>query len=137
MSSPALELQGAIVAVLKTDGALQTIMGGNVRLYQDVKPGTDFPYATIGDAQQLPDKAECINGSEIFLDIHVWSRAKGDPEVRNIAASISDALDEIALTLPNHACRLIEREDIRFLRDPDGITRHAVLTFRALTEPLT
>ncbi len=136
MSSPGLELQAAVVAALRASTALQVLLGSPVRLYQDVPDNPAFPYATIGDAQQLPDKAECINGSEIYVDVHAFSRGPGDAEIKNVAAAVSDSIDDVAMTLTNHRCLLIQRENAIFRKDPDTLTRHAILTFKALTEPL-
>ncbi len=138
MSSPGLEVQAAVVAALRASTALQGLLGSPVRLYQDVpdNPFVAGPYATIGDGQQLPDKAECIDGSEIFVDIHVFSRGKGDAEIKSIASAISDAVDDVALTLASHRCVQIQRENAIFRKDPDTLTRHSILTFKALTEPL-
>lgn len=136
MTSAPLELQAAITAALKASAPLQALIGSTIRLYQDVPANPTFPYATIGDAQQLNDQAECIDGSEIFLDVHAFSRASGDQEIKRIAAAVSDAIDGASLSLNNHRCVLIERDFIVFRKDADNTTRHAILTFKALTEPL-
>lgn len=134
---PDLELQGAIVAKLKADGALQALIGNPIRLYQDVPtPNTlTFPYVTIGEGQNVPDQVQCIDGSEIFVDLHVWSRATGFPECKRIAAAIEAALNDADLTLDSNRCVVILRDGARYLRDQDLVTKHAVITLRALTEP--
>lgn len=135
MSSPKIELQKAIVALLKADTTLRGLIGNPVKVFEQVPSPAPFPYVVISDAQQLPDKAECIDGSEIFIDLHVWSRATSDSEREAIAFAIEDVLDEAAITMTNHRCLVFERDNIIFRRDGDTSTRHAILTFRALTEP--
>ena len=134
---PDLQLQGAIVAKLKADTGLQALIGSPVRLYQDVPApaALTFPYVTIGEGQNVPDQVQCIDGSEIFLDLHVWSRATGFAECKRIAAIIESALNDAVLTLDDHRCVEIERDGARYLRDQDLVTKHGVVTFRALTEP--
>ncbi len=135
--SPKIELQGEIIGLLKADTALQSLVGNPVRLYQDVPAKPQFPYLVLADAQQLPDKAECINGSEIFIDLHVWSRMNNDSEREAITDAILDVLDEGQdnISMSSHRCLIFERDNVIFRRDSDNTTRHAVLTFRALTEP--
>jgi hypothetical protein len=140
MSSPDLALQAAIVTKLKADTTLQSLIGNPIRLYQDVPPFTAWPgaYVTIGESQLLPDKAGCIDGSEIYVTLNVWAQSPGYAEVKRIANAITDALDEQEdnLTIIEHKICLIQREEILFRRDTDNVTTRAIMTFRALTEPL-
>jgi hypothetical protein len=124
---PDLALQGAIVAKLKADMALQSLIGN--------PPSWTLAYVTIGEGQNVPDQVQCIDGSEIFLDVHVWSRATGFGECKRIAAVIESALNNTDLTLDDNRCVEIERDGARYLRDQDLVTKHGVITFRALTEP--
>lgn len=134
---PDLELQGAIVAKLKADTGLQALLGNPMRLYQDVPAPAAlvFPYVTIGEGQNVPDQVQCIDGSEIFVDVHVWSRSPGFAECKRIAAIIESALNDAILLLTDNRCIEIERDGARYLRDQDLETKHGVVTFRALTEP--
>jgi hypothetical protein len=95
-----------------------------------------FPYLQIGDDQVLPDDAECVDGSEIYVSVHVWSRAVGWLEAKKIAGQVRDALHLASLTITGHNLIEIRFRDARLLRDPDGKTRHIAMTFRALTEPV-
>lgn len=133
MSDPSLELQGAIVAALKANGALPTVVGG--RVYDAVPAGAVFPYITLGDGQVLPDKADCISGAEVILQVDVWSRSTGYPEVKTISKAVIVKLDDQPLTVPGQDIIVFEHESTRYLRDPDGLTRHAAITFRSLAFP--
>ncbi len=62
-TGPDLELQIAIVAVLRASADLKTLIGDPIRLYQSVPDGAAFPYITIGEGQCVPDVADCIDGS--------------------------------------------------------------------------
>lgn len=133
MSDPSLDIQGAVVAVLKSVGALPSVVGG--RVYDAVPPGATFPYISLGDGQVLPDKADCIDGAEVILQIDVWSRAVGYPEAKAIAKAVVAKLDDQPLSVPGQDVIVFEHESTRYLRDPDGLTRHAVITFRSLAFP--
>lgn len=139
MSMTALPLQGAIRSALAGDSALAALIED--RVFDKVPVDTAgkitarFPYITIFDMQVLDDGADCIDGEEVFIDIHVWSRGVGTVEAKQIAAAVKRVLDGADLDLGNGAALVdIRFQDARFLRDPDGLTTHSVVTFQALTE---
>lgn len=133
-----LDLQRAIVTRLKASTALQALIANPIRLFQDVPPPStlDFPYVTIGASQRLPDLAECIDGAEVFTDLHIFSRGAGYEQVKRIGATLIDELHDATLSLSEHRCLLIELSDERYFIDPDNLTKHGVVTFRSLVEPL-
>lgn len=130
MSDPSLALQKAVVAALK---AATTEAGDNV--FDSVPEGDPFPRITIGEAQVIGNFAPCYDGSEVFFDVHVWSREVGHPQAKRIASAVRSALHDAPLALDGHMLELLEFRDARYMRDPDGVTSHAALTFRALTQP--
>lgn len=132
MASPDLELQGAIIARLKADATLATLIGS--RVYDQPPDGATFPYFTIGEAQFLRDDATCVTGGQVYLTMHAWSRAVGFPEVKRIADAAVESLHLAPITLPtNHLISIMHRQT-RTFRDPDGLTGHAVIEFVANTE---
>jgi len=133
MSDPSLELQQAMVAVLKTPGALPAAVGG--RVYDDVPLTAAYPYISLGDIQVLPDKAECIDGTEVFPQVDIWSRGPGYPEAKAIAKAVLLALDDQGIQVEGFNTVVFEVQSINYLRDPDGKTRHAAITFRGLLTP--
>lgn len=126
-----LALQKAIVARLK---AAATGAGNNV--FDRVPESNPFPRITIGEGQTLPDNSDCRRGSDVTLEVHVWSREVGWPEAKAIASQVRVALDDpLPLALDSHILDLLDFADARYLRDPDGITNHVAMSFRALTQP--
>lgn len=134
MSDPSLELQTAIVTKLKADGGMNAVVG--TRIYDNVPPTATFPYVSLGDSQVLPDKADCIDGTEIFFSIDGWSRDKRYPECKQISKAIVACLDDQQLTVNGYDAVVFELDSVNYLRDPDGITRHVALSFRALIQAL-
>lgn len=135
---PDLELQIAIVTVLAASVDLKTLIGNPIRLYQDVPATPTFPYVTIGEAQAIPDIAECIDGSEVFPVLHIWSRGAGFTEAKKISATIWAALNGATLTMSQNKCVLLERDGLgdQAMRDPDGVTKHIASHYRAICEPV-
>ena len=130
-----MDLQRAIVTRLKASTDLQALIANPIRLFQDVPPGPTFPYVTLGPSQRLPDLAECIDGAEIFVDLHVFSRGAGYEQSKRIGATLIDELHDATLSLGEHRCLLIELSDERYFVESDNLTKHGVITFRALVEP--
>lgn len=130
MSDPSLALQKAVFDAIASN--VPSIRG---RVFDQPALDAAYPYVTIGEGQTLSDRADCYDGSESFLDIHVWSRAVGFPEAKAIANAIRAALDDSELPLDGHSLELFQFRDARSLRDPDGMTSHIAMTFRALTQP--
>lgn len=128
MSDPSLALQGAINTRLRNQVA--AVSG---RIYDHVPAKAVFPFIEIGEFQAIANGAQCHDGMEVFATLHVWSRALGQVEVKTIAGAVRGALHEADLSLAGAWQFLgIAHQDSRYLKDPDGLTSHAVLTFRAL-----
>ncbi|KQY31802.1 DUF3168 domain-containing protein [Rhizobium sp. Root483D2] len=93
-----------------------------------------FPFVSFGPEQDIPEDADCIDASEIVIQIDAWSRDPGYREVRRVAKGVISALDNASLPLADNALVYFAYDGRRVLRDPDGLTSHAVLTFRAGVE---
>jgi Protein of unknown function (DUF3168) len=134
--SEGLALQKAIVAALKADAAVGGLVGD--RIYDHVPPDVPLPYISMGPETIEPDEAACYDGSTHTVQIDAWSQTPGFPEVKRIAKAIRAALAHQPLSLLSDGYRLvdIELQSDFTLRDPDGVTSHAVMTFRAMTEPV-
>jgi len=132
MSDPSLELQAAIVGKLKNDPGVQAVVGQ--RVYDEVPNNPTFPYISIGDNQVLPDKANCIDGTEIFWQLDGWARDPTFPMTKQISKAVVAALDDQAITVTGYAVVVCEISTVNYLHDPDGITRHVAINFRFLIQ---
>ena len=119
---------------LKATAAVSAFVGN--RVYDSVPEKPVFPYITVGEGDETSDDADCIDGLEISLDIDVWSRAPGFPEAKKISDEIRKALKTPELTIPTNELVYFRHRQTRFLRDPDGKTAHAVMTFEGFAEEL-
>jgi hypothetical protein len=129
MSDPSFEVQSAMVAVLKAG----SVAAG--RVYDNVSPATQFPYVTLGDCQVLPDKYECIDGAEIYPVVDVWSQSIGYSETKTITKKILALLDDKPLNVDGFNLIVFEVQSVNYMRDPDGLTRHAAITFHGILTP--
>jgi hypothetical protein len=137
-TGPDWELQVAVVAALRESAGLKTLLGDPIRLYQKVPVGPTFPYITIGQSQEIPDRADCVDGSEVFLTLHVWSRTDTFGQAKKIIATIWAVLNAATITTTENRCLLVEREDVGSTcdLDPDGETIHGVTIIRGVLEPV-
>lgn len=133
-ADPSLELQKAIVARLKTDPGVDAIIAG--RIFDAVPDGASKPYVSLGLFQLLPEHGDCLDGGEAFVTLDGWANGPDTVEVKRLGTALAKALDQAPLLLDTPQ-RLVEItiEQTQYLRDPDGITAHAVLVLHAFTEP--
>lgn len=129
MSDPSLELQIALVERLKNNAG-----AAGARVHDVPPPKPAYPYVTLGECQVLPDKADCIDGVEAYPVIHAWSREVGFTEVKGIAKAIVATLDDQPLQVAGYTVVVFEFASVHYIRDPDGETSHAAITFRSLIQ---
>ena len=135
MSTAAAALRAAIHTALVADSALTALLGGP-KVFDEPPSGTAFPYVTIGEARVESLSADDASGEEHRLTLHAWSRQGGHREAHLVTGALLAALDDAPLSLSGH--RLVNLRfavaDVR--READGRTYHALVRFRAVTEPI-
>ncbi|MCO5129846.1 MAG: DUF3168 domain-containing protein [Xanthobacteraceae bacterium] len=134
MPASSLALRAAIHRALVADGGLGAALGG-ARVYDAVPRGAAFPYVTLGEARVTDAAVDGGAIQEHLVTLHAWSRQGGHKEAHVIAGALLQALDDAPLAPDGH--RLVNLRftvaDIR--REGDGRTYHAIVRFRAVTEP--
>lgn len=127
-------LRAAIHDALAADASLAAILGGP-KIYDEPPKSAAFPYVTLGEARVSDFSTGSEEGAEHQLTLHAWSREGGHREAHLIAGALLQALDDAPLPLAGH--RLVNMRfavaDVR--RESDGRTYHALVRFRAVTEP--
>jgi hypothetical protein len=133
MNSPALALQRAVMTALTADTALAALVGA--RIYDAPPRNAAFPYVSFGPAGMGDWSTGTEMGAEHQLVLNAWSRRAGKLECFDILDAIATALNDAALALDSHALVNLRFQFADVRRDPDGITFHGVIRFRAVTEP--
>lgn len=128
-------LRAAVHTALATDSQLASVLGGP-KVYDVPPKSAAFPYVTLGEARIADFSTGTETGEEHQLTLHAWSRQGGHKEAHAIAGALLQALDDAPLALADH--QLINFRfavaDVR--READGRTYHALVRFRAVTEPV-
>ena len=134
MLTAPVALRAAIHDALVADTALAAALGGH-RVYDEPPRNAAFPYVTLGDARVTDTSVDSGPTQEHQLTLHAWSRQGGHKEAHVITGALLQALDDAPLSPDGH--RLVNLRfsiaDIR--RESDGRTYHALVRFRAITEP--
>jgi hypothetical protein len=147
-------IQRAIYATLTEDARLRELFGeeeprvwDTVRRDANGKAEGGYPYIKIGEDQFVgTEETDQVAESEVFSTIHVYDEP-GDGSGKQLSKAIVKAIrtalvgaerfDAFAAVVAEHGyiCTLGECRDARHLEPADGLTEHAVLTFRFELDP--
>lgn len=134
LDSPVLSLRAAVFAALSADTGLLALLGG-ARIH-DVPPAeAAFPFVALGEAVVADWSTATEAGAEQALTLHAFSRSGGRAEAFALAAAIAAALHDAPLALAGHRLANLRATTSEVRREADGRTFHALVRFRAVTEP--
>lgn len=149
--SPLNPLQAALVAVLRGDATLKTLLAPikgmtppTVAVVDQPPEGQAYPYVTIGEHISVPSYDLTSFGRDITETLHVWTRVNSNGPGQAIANRLIELLDHqhralSAVPVLASAGQRIVRISCDFdqaLRDPDPQIRHHVVRFRIETTQL-
>tara|TARA_Y100000592_G_C5219867_1_gene198951 strand:- start:34 stop:441 length:408 start_codon:yes stop_codon:yes gene_type:complete len=130
MSIGQFALQSAIYSTLNGDSNLTSTLGAGI--FNDVTEGTNTPFVTIGDDTASEYDTKDLDGTETTINIDVWSEYKGSKECKQIMDRIHDLLHDSNISVTGFNLVNLRFEFSDIIRDPDGVTRHGVMRFRAV-----
>ncbi len=133
-TAASVALRAAVHDALAADAALVNILGG-AKVYDEPPRAVVFPYVTLGEARIADYSAGGEPSEEHQLTLHAWSRQGGHKEAHRIAGALLQALDDAPLALADHALVNLRFSVADIRREADGRTYHALVRFRAVTEP--
>lgn len=126
MTSTASEVQKALIARLDVVGLPDV-----TEITDTPKPQpseTDYPFIEINGGLTLSDHVSGSDGTEEWLDLHIWGRTGGQRQIKDIAGAILEALDGVLLEVSGCASCSVFVERITYPEGPDGLTRHGVVS---------
>jgi len=129
MSIGQFPLQQAIFSALNVSAVTSDLSCG---VFDDVPQSASYPYIALGEETAVDFSVKDIQGGDFTVNIHVWSQYKGSKETKQIMDKIHDLLHNINLTVTGFNLINLRFEFSDIMRDPDGITRHGVMRFRAI-----
>jgi Protein of unknown function (DUF3168) len=127
MNDPSLSVQATIIKRLNAAQVLpqHTIFdrGGRPEI---------FPCIIVGEAHTIyPDYSNNFH-IQTVADLHVWTKEADLVSAKLIAGRARAAIFKAPWLVEGFRCINLRIETSRFLRDPDGIHSHAVLSVTAV-----
>jgi hypothetical protein len=103
-----------------------------LRVYDMPPPEPIFPYITIGIVDGVEDYiADCAIDWEVTGEVHIWAREPGYVQGKQLAVTCYNALANRHPVFPGFRVGWFGLQNQRWLRDPDGLTSHGVMEYRA------
>jgi Protein of unknown function (DUF3168) len=127
---PSLELQKALRTRLVASAVVTALVPSANIIDSNGLPAV-FPCILIGEGQTTPDEGLARNRHEVFSDLHVWAKETGLVTAKQITGAIRAALTDSVWNIPGLHVADLHVSSSRFLRDPDGIRSHAVISINA------
>lgn len=124
-----------LVTRLRADSTLRSLLVGSVTprwsVYDEVPEGAACPYIQVGDgAIETVDDTFTKQGSMVLATVHVWSQYAGRKEASDIIDRVKDLVHRYALDTSPYTLEWCTVDSSDVIRDPDGITRHGIVTIR-------
>ena len=130
MSIGQFALQSTIFSTLNNDNTLTNTLGAGV--FDEVLENATYPFVSIGEETAVDYSTKDLDGGEFTINIHVWSQYKGAKQTKEIMDRVHDLLHDSSLSVSGFNLINLRFEFSDILRDPDGVTRHGVMRFRAI-----
>lgn len=148
MSDPSLVLRPALAAWLRTDTEVMAAFGSKqVKVLQKIPvPNDPKPYVFLAGFSVDDDIAECLDATQVELQIDVWSLTSppGFAEAATIAGAVKASIFRLAddgnsppFSIAGFRVVAVEPLSTDYLTDPsDGATVHAVIRIRLSIDPV-
>ena len=135
LTDPTLALQAAISDLLLGNADVTSLIDD--RLFDKIPSTPEFPYASFGEFQMLPELGEGADAAQSFVTLHSWDRFKSSRATKGLARAIIAALHDQDLTIAGGAVQSLLLQSSRVIPDQDGLTSHGILVFEILTDANT
>lgn len=129
-----LEVQKAIVALLRGDAGVAALVGA--RVYDQAPASVAFPFVSLGPTLGQPAvETDGGEGFEVSVTLDVWSRSRaGRVEAAQIMGAVVAAMNNAEPALDSKTVVMLRLESQRLMLDPDGVTHHGVQRWTVVTD---
>ena len=127
ITEPALLLQSAIRSAMIANAAFTALIPAASILDVNMRPSV-MPCLLIGEGQTLPGGDLARHNHEVYLDFHIWAIEPGTVFIKQAVGALRTALADHIHTLPGLNVADAHITMARFMRDPDTVHSHAVVT---------
>jgi hypothetical protein len=148
MSDPASVLRPGLADWLRDDTEVIAAFGSNtVKVFAKIPPvNSPMPYIWIAGLEVEDDTAECLEATQVILQVDVWSLTSppGFAEAEAIAKAVKSALTRMEedvgnspeFTIAGFRVVACQHDRTSYLTDPsDGKTVHAIVRATLSVDP--
>lgn len=132
MIEATLPLQMAIVALLDADQPLRDLVPGGI--LDRIPQGTQPPYLFPSGWSQTEAGTECLDAADVDFEIQCVSIAPARDEIAAMAGAVARVLRRARPAIAGLGDVEISYSGTLYFQEPDGVTRRAVVRFRALVD---
>lgn len=130
MTEPSLAIQKALRSRFVGASAVTALVAASAIMDRNARPEV-FPCILLGEAQTVTGSDLARRRVAVFLDLHVFATETGLTTAKQIAGAIRDALKADWYAIDGWRVADLKIASTRFLRDPDGVHSHSVVTVEA------
>lgn len=127
---PSLAMQKALRARLVAASAVTALVPAANILDKNNRPEV-FPSIIIGEGQTVPGEGIMRQRHVTFGDLHIWHAEPGLVQSKAVAGAIRQALVAPLYDVDWYKVADLRIISTRFMRDPDGIHSHGVVSIEA------
>jgi hypothetical protein len=113
-----------------------SVLDGNVSagVYDDPPKRPSYPYLIIGDDSFIPFDTDDTVGRDVIASVHIWDNYDGKKRIKEVMGEVDQILNRAELSIIGYdSINCVFDSSDQFL-EPDGKTRHGVLTYRLLID---
>ena len=129
MSVGQFALQEAIYSALNVSAITSDL---NCAVVNEPTNDQSYPFIQLGEDRVDDYSTKVEAGGEYELNFDIWSQYKGSKECKQIMDKIHDLLHDSSISVKGFNLVNIQLDNSDILKDPDGVTRHGVMRFRAI-----
>ena len=133
MTDPSLALQTTIRNRLIADATVTALVPATSIFDRGSRP-EKFPCIILGEGQTAFGDVFDAYYDQAFADLHIWTAESDFETVKAIAGAVRDALKTGPWLVVDHICTSLVLISARYLRDPDGVHSHAVVSVKAILQ---
>lgn len=134
MADRSIELYAALSTALRGNATLQATLGGAGRIFTAKAPdGSPPPYVVLGDETANDYGASDGDAQEHTVTVHVWTVEASSLKCLQVMRDVRAVLHDADLVPSAGRIVNLRQEFKETFRDPDGVSQHGVLRFRAVT----
>ncbi|GJM01788.1 MAG: hypothetical protein DHS20C08_02890 [Rhodomicrobium sp.] len=133
--SASWNLQTALIAALKADATLQTLLGG-ARIYDTPPFRARLPYITLGMTLERDWSTSTEQGGEHIITFHSWTEMNSRQQAMALEEAVRDLIENTSISITGHILVNARYQFSEIRRDREGSAYHGIIRYRLVTEPV-